>query len=329
MIRFFKKLFTRIFNPIMKIVDFFLNSRVYYYINTVQGRIMDRHKLTTNAAAISFFFLLSIIPILFIVIIILGSFVQSPEEAERFLLENVLDRVPESSRQFILDLITQSRLIENVKTLLNHSGWVTLISIGSLLWTSSGAFAAIEDAMTTIFGVKGRNYFVSRLVEMSMVLIVGSLFLTSNIINMIIQSLKKSGAVIVGVDFADLPYLWNFMTTVMPYVITIIMFYLIYKILPKTEIFSRAAWLGAVVAGVLLELTIYGFAYYVKNFGKYDVFYGSVAGVVIIIFCIYLASIILLIGAEVTEIANTKLEMKKELEITIMEFQPAKKDKPD
>jgi membrane protein len=315
-----KKTFKYVNDRIKKIVDYIFASHVYYYISTVQGRIMDRHKLTTNAAAIAFFFLLSIIPILFIIITILGSFVQSPEDAEKFIIENLIDRVPEGSRQFILDLIIQSRMIENVKTLLNHSGWVSLISIGSLLWTSSGAFAAIEDAMTTIFGVKGRNYFVSRLVEMGMVLIIGSLFLTSNIINMIIQSLKESEAVIFGVDFSNLPYIWGFMTTVMPYVVTVMMFYMIYKILPRTQIYTRAALLGGIVAGVLLELTIYGFAYYVKNFGSYDVFYGSVAGIVIIIFCIYLASIILLIGAEVTEIANTKIENTKELQLTIAEF---------
>ncbi len=316
-----KYFFQYLFSQINRLIDWMMSTRVYYYTMTVQGRIFDRHKLTTNAAAIAFFFLLSIIPILFIVVSILGTFVQSPEDAEKFILENLIDRVPEGSREFILQLLQQSRLIENVKTMLSHKGWVTVISIGSLLWTSSGAFAAIEDAMTTIFSVKGRNYFISRLVEMSMVLIIGSLFLTSNVINMILQSLKKSGAMMFGIDFADLPGLWAFMTSVMPYVVTIFIFYLIYKILPKTKIYSRAAWLGAVVAGVLTELTIGGFAYYVKNFGKYDVFYGSVAGIIIIIFCIYLASIILLIGAEVTEIANTKIENKKELELTFKEFE--------
>lgn len=319
-----KKIFLplkKLMNLIVKLTDWIVSTRVYYYTMTVQGRIFDRHKLTTNAAAIAFFFLLSIIPILFIVISILGAFVQSPEEAEKFILENLIERIPEGSREFILQLLQQSRLIENVKTMLNNKGWVTLISIGSLLWTSSGAFAAIEDAMTTIFSVKGRNYFISRLVEMSMVLIIGSLFLTSNVINMILQSLKKSGAMMFGIDFADLPDLWAFVTSVMPYVITIFIFYMIYKILPKTKIYSRAAWLGAFVAGVLTELTIAGFAYYVKNFGKYDVFYGSVAGIIIIIFCIYLASIILLIGAEITEIANTKLENKREMEITFEEFE--------
>ena len=310
---------------ILKLIDWITRTHIYYYIMTVQGRIFDRHKLTTNAAAIAFFFLLSIIPILFFVVSILGAFVQSPEEAEVFITKNLIDRVPEGSREFILQLIQQSKLIENVKTMLDNKGWVTLISIGSLLWTSSGAFAAIEDAMTTIFSVKGRNYFVSRLVEMSMVLIIGSMFLTSNVINMIIQSLKESEAMMFGIDFANLPYVWEFMTSVMPYFATIIMFYMIYKILPKTQIYIRAALLGAMVAGLLLELTIYGFAYYVKNFGSYDVFYGSVAGIIIIIFCIYLASIILLIGAEITEIANTKIENKKEMELTFKEFETTKK----
>lgn len=305
----------------IRISNLIFDSEIFYYISTVQSRIFDRHKLTTNAAAISFFFLLSIVPLLFIVISILGMFVQSPEEAEKFIVDFVSNRVPESARQFILDLVVQSNLIENVKGMLVNKGWISLISIGSLLWTSSGAFAAVEDAMSTIFGVKARNYFVSRLVEMGMVLIIGSIFLLSNMVNAILQMLKDSETKLFSVDFSNLPYVWEWITMIMPVSLTIAMFYVIYKILPRTDIFSRAALLGALVAGVLLELCIHGFAYYVQNFAKYSVFYGSVAGVVITIFSIYLSSIILLIGAEITEIANTRIENKRELNLTIKEFE--------
>lgn len=305
----------------IRLSGFVFRSPVFYYVTTVQRRIFDRHKLTTNAAAISFFFLLSMVPLLFIVISIVASFVQSPEEAERFILSYAIERVPESARQFILDMIIKSNLIHNVKSLMENRGWVGLVSIGALLWTSSGAFAAIEDAMTTIFGVKGRNYFVSRLVEMSMVLITGSLFMLSNMVNAIVETLKQSKVNMAGVDFSNLPYVWELTTDVLPYVVTVAMFYIIYKILPKTQIYVRAALIGALVAGVLLELTIYGFAYYVKNFAEYDAFYGSVAGIVVTIFSVYLASIILLIGAEVTEIANTQMDSHKELELTIQELQ--------
>lgn len=320
----FKSRLLKTFRPMItwwiRLLGLIVRSPVYYYVTTVQKRIFDRHKLTTNAAAISFFFLLSMIPLLFIVISIVASFVQSPEQAEKFILGYAIDRVPESARQFIVDMILKSNLIENVKSLMENRGWVSLVSIGALLWTSSGAFAAIEDAMTTIFGVKGRNYFVSRLVEMSMVLITGSLFMLSNMVTAIVETLKQSRMVLLGVDFSDLPYLWELTTDVLPYIVTVAMFYIIYKILPKTQIYVRAALLGAAVAGILLELTIYGFAYYVKHFARYDAFYGSVAGIVITIFSVYLASIILLVGAEVTEIANTKVESDKELELTIQEL---------
>ncbi len=322
--RFQMRLMTRFRKLIVWWIRFsgwIFKSDIFYYITTVQSRIFDRHKLTTNAAAISFFFLLSIVPLLFIVISILGSFVQSPEEAETFIVDFISNRVPLSARQFILDLVVQSNLINNVKSLLENKGWVGIISIASLLWTSSGAFAAVEDAMSTIFGVKGRNYFVSRLVEMGMVLIIGSIFLLSNMFNAILQMLKDSKAELFGIDFSNLPYLWEWVTLVMPVTLTVTMFFVIYKILPRTYIYKRAALLGSAVAGILLELSIHGFAYYVQNFAKYSVFYGSVAGVVITIFSIYLSSIILLIGAEITEIANTRLENKYELRLTLKEFE--------
>ncbi|HNJ71348.1 MAG TPA: YihY/virulence factor BrkB family protein, partial [bacterium] len=123
------------------------------------------------------------------------------------------------------------------------------------------------------------------------------------------------------IDFSNLPYVWDIITNALPYVLIVLTFYVTYKILPKTEIYDRAAMLGALVASVLLELTLYGFSYYVQNFARYNVFYGSVAGVVISVFTIYLASIILLVGAEITEIANTRLENERELAQTIREFE--------
>ncbi len=297
-----------------------IQSPFFYYAMTVQERVFDRHKLTTNAAAISFFFLLSIIPMMFIIISIIASFVRTPEEAEKLILQFVAERMPENSRTFLMAIMSKSHISDQVKALMDHKGWISVISIGSLLWTSSGAFAAIEDAMATIFSLKTRNYFVSRLVEMGMVLIVGSLFLLSTMVNAIIQMLKENETQISNIDFSNLPYVWDVFTEVMPYLMTIVTFYVIYKILPKTDIFNRAALLGAVVAGVLLELTIYFFAYYVSNFASYNAFYGSVAGIVITVFSIYLASIILLIGAEVTEIANTKMENARELSLTVKEF---------
>lgn len=317
MIRHFRKLIVLF----IKIEGWIVKSDVFYYTVRVQKRIFDRHKLTTNAAAISFFFLLSIIPMLFIVASILGSFVDSPGEAERYIMSFISTRVPGSAQEFIRELVVKNDVVGNITKVLQNKGWISIVSVLSLLWTSSGAFAAVEDAMSTIFGVRARNYFVSRLVEMGMVLIVGSLFLMSSMVTAIIQTLKKSKTVVAGVDFANLPSLWSFITGVLPYLLTIAMFYIIYKILPKTQIHQRAALLGAIVAGLLLEGTIFGFAYYVNNFSKYNAFYGSVAGVIIAIFTIYLASIILLIGAEVTEIANTKLENELEMRHTLKEFE--------
>lgn len=305
----------------VEILGWIFKNPIVYYATLVQRRIFDRHKLTTNAAAISFFFLLSIIPLLFIVLAIIASFVQSPEEAEKFVIQFVAHRVPESAQQFILDLIKQSNLSKNVTAILNNTGWISLISIGSLLWTSSGAFAAIEDALSTIFGVRGRNYFISRLVEMGMVIVIGSVYLLLSLISGIVHWLQVNDITFLGIDFSHLPYVWEMVTEVMPYLLIILTFYLTYKILPKTDVFNRAALLGAIVAGILLELTLFGFSYYVSHFARYNAFYGSVAGIVIAIFTIYLASIILLIGAEVTEIANTEMENRREIRNTIREFE--------
>ena len=82
--------------------------------------------------------------------------------------------------------------------------------------------------------------------------------------------------------------------------LTIIIFLLIYKLMPNTKTHWRYIWPGAVVAGVLFELAKYFFIFYLERFTSFENVYGGLAPVIVMLLWTYLSSLILILGAELS-----------------------------
>jgi membrane protein len=77
-------------------------------------------------------------------------------------------------------------------------------------------------------------------------------------------------------------------------------FLLIYRIYPATKIQFKEIWPGAVTAALLFEFGKEAFGFYLKNFGKYEVVFGSLGAIVSFLLWVYISAAILLFGAEVS-----------------------------
>ncbi|MGH8595109.1 MAG: YihY/virulence factor BrkB family protein, partial [Gammaproteobacteria bacterium] len=85
--------------------------------------------------------------------------------------------------------------------------------------------------------------------------------------------------------------------------VTIILFTVLYKILPNTHVPFTEALPGAVLAGVLWEAAKFGFAYLLPYF-HYDLLYGSIGAAVALLTWVYLSSVIMLFGAQFTALLH-------------------------
>ncbi|MDO8687085.1 MAG: YihY/virulence factor BrkB family protein, partial [Dehalococcoidales bacterium] len=69
--------------------------------------------------------------------------------------------------------------------------------------------------------------------------------------------------------------------------------------IPNTGTEWRFVWPGAVVAAVLFEIARHFFAFYIEHFGSYQLIYGSLGAIVILLVWIYYSAFIMLLGAKV------------------------------
>ena len=201
------------------------------------------------AAAIAYYGLFSIAPIIFIGYTIASPVIKQLTEYSYFYvrLENALG--PEVAKS----------IRDSVETLggeaIGGSALVSTISFLALLFAASGMFFQIQFALNSIFKVppasqdRTRAFILQRLFSFLMVIGVGLLAILAALLNFVIAWLGSLLEDLTGMG-ATL-FVMNGLTM---FALITLAFALIYKILPDADIYWRDVWLGATIAALLALL---------------------------------------------------------------------------
>ena len=250
---------------------------------------------TRLSAALAFYTILSIAPLLVIVTAIVGAATDS-QTAARQLEQQMGGLAGEAGEE------VAKTAIENAKD--PKSGILaTIIGIGTLLFGASGVFGELQGALNTVWGVKpkpGRGIWATvrtRFLSFGMVLVVGFLLLVSLVITTALQGVAKyMGGVMPGVP--ALLLVANFVVT---FLVISLLFALIFKFLPDAKIAWTDVWFGALVTAALFTLGKYLIGLYLTQAAPESAF-GAAGSVVAFVIWVYYSGLIVLFGAELTEV---------------------------
>ena len=196
------------------------------------------------------------------------------------------------------------QMIENA----NKSGGGTIATIVSLvvvLFSASGVFVSLQDALNTIWEVKPKpdagwwQWFRKRFLSMGMVLGIAMLLMASMAVTAVLHVIIDA---IFGKDRSG--FLANAAAYSLDFVVTIAvawaLFMAVFKFLPDVKITWKDVWVGALVTAVLFKLGQIGMAIYF-NHGATSA-YGTFGSIVAVLLWAYYSSIIMFIGAEFTQV---------------------------
>lgn len=79
-------------------------------------------------------------------------------------------------------------------------------------------------------------------------------------------------------------------------------FLLLYKFTPRKTIYWRDIWLGSLIGAIAFQIALVGFTIFIRRFADYQLVYGSLASLVVILVWIYISSFILIICAEINSV---------------------------
>ncbi len=244
---------------------------------------------TNQAAAIALYAILSIIPLFILTLLLVGSIFSADPGIQKKLIDGIRQFIP----SFSGDLLTQFGQIERKKELL---GWAGIVS---LIWFSAMIFSAIETALNIIFRSKiYRNYFVSKALAIAMIPLGWTVGILSVGITYVAAVLSRQAFRIPGGAYF-LPEVYGvILRYLVPYFLTVLFFMVVYKVIPTQKIHLRVAFIGSAIFSALMEIAKQFFTWYVASYTRYNVIFGSLEAVVILVIWAFYVSLILLFCAE-------------------------------
>jgi membrane protein len=182
----------------------------------------------------------------------------------------------------------------------------TLLGIAGLLFGATGAFIQLQSALNTAWDVKPdpeqggiRNFVTKRLLSMGMILGVGFLVLVSLALSAIVSAAGSSIERFLPESLSG-PLLLVFNALLSLAVITLL-FAAIFKVLPDAVIRWREVWIGALATAVLFVIGKFAIGFYIGQSDPGSA-YGAAGSLAVILLWVYYASIIVLLGAEFTQV---------------------------
>lgn len=247
------------------------------------------------AAALAYYTVFSLAPILIIVIGLTSIYFGSYRAQQQIVLQ-VQALVGIEGAMLVEDMV-ESAL--NERTGLR----ATLIGLVTLLAGASGVFAQLQGALNQVWGVrpnpqKGLLVVLrARFLSFAMILAVGFLLLVSLILSAWLSVLFE----LISYYFPDAQVLLRVVNFVFTFAAVTALFALIYKVLPDVQIRWRDVWLGAAGTALLFGLGKYVIGLYLGNTAIVSSF-GPAGALVVILIWIYYSAQIFLFGAEFIQV---------------------------
>jgi membrane protein len=249
------------------------------------GREFQNDDGFTMAAAIAYYTLFSFFPVVLLMITV-SSFFFSSATAQKEVIVWVERYMPASG----------NLVKANIGQILRVRGTVSVLALLGLLWSASSIFSALDRVINRAWDVTElRPFWQQKLLAFGMIVGAGSLLLVSIVSTTFFNVIRRLRLPLTGWRlFGNLP------STLLSVILTILIFLLLYRILPNTTVRWADVWLGALLTGLGWELAKYLFTWYLANFASYNLVYGSVALLIAFLAWSYYTGLILILGAEFT-----------------------------
>lgn len=266
----------------------------YLFTQAFMGFINDN--AIKLSAALSYYTIFSLAPLLIIIISLSGIFFGDEAVSGR-IFGQISGLVGSEAALQIQEII------KNVK-LSNSNTYAAIFGGIILLIGASGVFAEIQDSINYIWGIEAKpkrgliKYVYNRIMSFSMIGSVGFLLLVGLIVNSLVDILSNRLAEIFPKDLVLVFYVLN---VFLVFSIITLLFTIIFKTLPDGKIAFCDCVIGASFTAFLFMIGKFAIGFYLGSYNMASI-YGAAGSIIIILVWVYYSAIILYFGAEFTKV---------------------------
>lgn len=259
---------------------------MWQYIKNILKKIyfiIRKPEMLILPGNLAFFLVLSVIPIIILIGLIASTFSLSLDLVIEFINENVPTQISEILETFISGKGIDFNIV--------------FFTITAFILASNGPHSIIVTS-NTLYNFEQGNYLNRRIKALILTIVLVLLFIFIIVVlafgNVILKAIFEIGIL---KNLSNLAYsLFVYLKWPIAFFIIFFNVKLLYTIAPDKNIPSKYVNQGALFTTLGWILTTAIYSYYVANFSKYDIFYGSLSNIIILMMYIYFLSYILVLG---------------------------------
>lgn len=265
----------------------FLLRQIRTFILSLRGVIEGKCQI--RASALTFYTLLSVVPVVAMIFGITKGF-----GFEATLEKELLEKLEGQEEVVTLIMDFAHSLLANVK-----GGIIAGIGIILLLWAIISLLSNIENSFNDIWGIKRSRNFGRKIIDyFALMLICPILFIVSSTMTVIIASQVEHAVNEISLLGAVSPAI-TFGLKLLPYCVIWILFTFMYMFMPNTRVSFRSGVLAGVIAGTIYQLFQWGYINFQIGVAKYNAIYGGFAALPLFLIWLQVSWMIVLFGAEI------------------------------
>lgn len=258
--------------------------------------------LTDLAAALTYYGVLAIFPMLIVLISILGLVGHS---ATQPLIENLGKLAPGPAKEIF------TSAIKNIQSSKGTAGILFVVGLAGGLWSASGYIAAFMRASNIVWDVEeGRPIWKTIPLRLAVTLVTVVLLTVSAVAVVLTGGLAKEVGDLIGLGHSAVT-VWDIAKWPALVLIVSLMLSILYAVSPNIR-HPGFRWVspGSILAVLLWIVASAAFAFYVASFASYNKTYGALGGIVVFLVWLWISNTVILLGAEL----NAEIERGRQIE---------------
>jgi membrane protein len=245
------------------------------------------------AAQIAFYNVLGLFPLMIFMLNIIALFPLG-RALQPSLLEELGTQMPAEAASYVVDAIL-GLLPEGNQGLFG-------LGLAVSLWSASMAMGALITTINRAYNIRPRrNLIHQKFLSIWLTLLLAFMWLIAFVTVLVGPRVTQSVFELMGLA-SETNRFWTTVRLPMAFVLTLTSLSILYYIAPEAK--QRFRWIlpGAITAAVLWMGASSGFRVFLRNFNNYDVTYGSIAGLIILMVWFWLSGVVFLLGAEINSL---------------------------
>ena len=272
-----------------------------FYFNIIKQTITEfgEDRIMKLSASLTYYALFSLSPLILIVISSASLFFKKDAIENRMYYE-LKNIVGPDVALAVQNFVTNS-------TISGDSSVALYIGIGVLIFGSTTMFTDMQDSLNLIWRVEAvprrawLKFIINRGLSFLIILALGLVLISTVILNSILMSFGEEIFSLFNLDTIITKTSVVFLNNGLSITISIMIFYILFKVLPDARIKTKPAFVGAIFTAILFFLAKYFIGIYIAN-SKYSTIFGSAGSLVILLLWIYYVATIIYLGAKFTKV---------------------------